>query len=302
VTKYVFLSKNQTVCNPAWGGAGSCSKTVRGSPWDAFLPRALVTLLLFLSACSTSLERLASQHHLQRSTLTGTGFQHLVLRSDPGQEGATLHVYIDGDGRPWANGRSPAADPTPRRPLALELMVRDDAPSAYVGRPCYFRVAADGTCNSEDWTFGRFSPEIIASMAEVIGDIRLAGDYRDLVIFGYSGGGSVARLVAAKVSNVTALVTIAGNLDTRAWTDAHGYLPLDRSLNPAQAGSLPAGIRHVQIIGDEDQVVPAAVTAAYEASGQPVDVWVYEGFDHSCCWRDAWPDILARLESNAITQ
>jgi hypothetical protein len=302
VTKYVFLSKNQTVCNPAWGGAGSCSKTVRGSPWDAFLPRALVTLLLFLSACSTSLERLASQHQLQRSTLTGIGYQHLVLRSGPGQVGATLHVYIEGDGQPWANSRSPAVDPTPRRPLALELMVRDDAPSAYVGRPCYFRVAADGTCRSDDWTFGRFSPEIIASMAEVIGDIRLAGGYRDLVLFGYSGGGSVARLVAAQVPNVTALVTIAGNLDTGAWTDAHGYLPLDGSLNPAQAGSLPAGIRHVQIIGDEDQVVPAAVTAGYQASGQPVEVWVYKGFDHSCCWRDAWPEILARLESNAIMQ
>jgi hypothetical protein len=47
--------------------------------------------------------------------------RHLVY-SRPGAAHAPLHVYIEHDGTPWLQGVHVAADPTPRRPLVLELM------------------------------------------------------------------------------------------------------------------------------------------------------------------------------------
>ena len=37
-------------------------------------------------------------------------------------------------------------------------------------------------------------------------------------------------LIAERLENVTAVVTIAANLDTDAWTEHHKYLPMSQSL------------------------------------------------------------------------
>jgi pimeloyl-ACP methyl ester carboxylesterase len=263
------------------------------------IPPAAVLAGLALTACAPSVERLIDRHGLDRTVMTGSGYDHLVLRGTRGG-GDRLHVYIEGDGLPWLHGRVPSADPTPRRPLALELMTLDHTPAAYVGRPCYFGTGPAVACRPDAWTFGRYGPDIVASMVAVIESAgRAAGD-PELVIIGYSGGGVLARLVAAKLPQVVAVVTVAANLDTAAWTAQHGYLPLATSLNPADEPPLPANVRHIQLVGEHDTVVPPAVTERYRAAGQPLEVWNYD-VDHRCCWRARWPAILERIDAELMT-
>jgi pimeloyl-ACP methyl ester carboxylesterase len=252
-------------------------------------------------SCAISVDDIVAAHDLQRSLHTGTAYSHLVLHNNGSEDDRRLHVYIEGDGTPWIQGRTPSTDPTPTNPIALKLMVLDSSRSAYIGRPCYFGTATEDSCTSDDWTFGRYSTDVIDSMATVIEAVRSSLGQRDVVIFGHSGGGAIARLLATKVSGVVAIVTIAANLDTAAWTEVHGYLPLTTSLNPAELDPLPATIVHLQLIGEDDKVVPLGVTESYRRAGHQIGVWSFESFDHRCCWQSVWPTILARVDEALLS-
>ena len=49
---------------------------------------------------------------------------------------------------------------------------------------------------------------------------------REVTFVGYSGGGVLAVLIAERLDNVAGVITVGANLDTDAWTEHHGYLPL----------------------------------------------------------------------------
>src|SRR5277367_2140470 len=102
--------------------------------------RNLIAALLglALSACSTPqarVDRLAHQAGLTREIVPGTAFRHVIYRPDSPRIGAQLHVYIEGDGTPYRDRNTIAADPTPRVPIALYLMRLDATPTLYLGRP-----------------------------------------------------------------------------------------------------------------------------------------------------------------------
>lgn len=262
---------------------------------------ALVTGIV-LAGCSFSLERIAADYGLQSSAVATDDFRHLVL-SRPGIGASTrLYLYIEGDGIPWLGGRQPAPDPTPASPLALRLMAAHAADRtahlAYLGRPCYFGFAREPGCGSSTWTSERYSPRVIASMVAAAESLVASGDYAELVLIGFSGGGTVARLMAPKIPRVAGLMTINANLHVASWVSVRGYLPLSGSLDPVDEGPLPAGVRHVQAIGLRDAVVPAAVTQSYRERHDDLVVWKYPDFDHVCCWLRSWPDILARFDEH----
>lgn len=87
-----------------------------------------------------------------------------------------------------------------------------------------------------------------------------------LVLVGYSGGGAVAALLAARRSDVTRLVTIAGNLNLRAWTAYHRLTPLDASLNAADQAERLAATPQIHRIGGRDTVMPAALAHRWPAA------------------------------------
>jgi pimeloyl-ACP methyl ester carboxylesterase len=226
-----------------------------------------------------------------REIVDGGAFRHVVIHGRV-TGGAELHVYLEGDGVPAH------ADPTSRTALMWRLMVRDPAPSIYVGRPCYLGLSTDPSCNRHEWTDRRFSPEVIASLHHVIAaQVTSTGASRVLLI-GHSGGGALAVLLAHEVPAVAGVITIAGNLDTEAWTRLHGYAPLTGSLNPVQSGRLPATVDAVHLAGSRDRVVPPRLIEAAAASIGGAVV-VFDGFTHECCWQDAWPGLIALLPTFA---
>lgn len=118
---------------------------------------------------------------------------------------------------------------------------------------------------------------------------------------GYSGGGTLAALMARDLPHVTGLVTIAGNLDPDAWARLHGYLPLEGSRNPALEPPLPSRLLQWYLVGQRDTNVPPGATMRYFERVPPARVWSYPQFDHKCCWTRQWPSIFARISAELTT-
>ena len=227
----------------------------------------------------------------------GRNFRHMVLTRASQVDNPATHIYIEGDGIPWDMGRIPARDPTPRNALALELAAQDPNDVIYVGRPCYFGHARDRGCSTAVWTSARYGPDVVDSMTEVVENMLSGHPNRPLVLIGHSGGGVLARLMADQLSQITSVLTVAANLDIDAWTSHHRYEPLTESVNPANFTYKRSNLFHIQLLGTVDEVVPLTVTQSYLSQHPETLVWTYDGFDHACCWRDEWRNILTRFQA-----
>jgi len=136
---------------------------------------------------------------------------------------------------------------------------------------------------------------VISSINQVIDWAKGILTNKSLTLIGYSGGGSVAALIAARREDVSSLVTIAGNLDNKFWTDLHHMSPLVGSLNPIDYANNLSMIEQTHFVGAEDKMVPETVIESY-LSRMPlkdkINVYVIRDFNHSCCWEKVWPDLL----------
>ena len=258
---------------------------------------------LALSSCTTPTERasrMAQDHALTPAVLTTTHFNLMTYASMPLRPGLPLAVYIEGDGHAWLDRSRLSDDPTPRHAMALEFASLDPSPNrVYIARPCQFVVGADGrNCQSNDWSVARFSQDAVVSISEAIDDyMRLSGAL-GVKLYGYSGGGTIALLLAARRTDVLSVVTVAGIPDTASWTTIRGTTRLWASLNPADFSGTMDAAKQTLIIGAEDEVVPPEVTQSYlsrfPASARPHVINV-PGQTHGCCWANVWPDLLRRL-------
>jgi dienelactone hydrolase len=256
---------------------------------------APLLLALFLAGCTTNairIERLAGSLGLTRSVVDAGGFRSLLfMRSGAAPQDAPLTIFIEGDGVPWRGGMEPSLDPTTADPIALKLLAQTPPPAAYVSRPCYQDMTGP-RCTAERWTIERYSDEIVSSMTEVVRTAEVRASARKLVLVGYSGGGVLAVLIAERLDNVAAVVTVGANLDTDAWTQHHGYLPLTGSLNPALSTAAHRW-PETHLYGARDAVVPPSTTAAYFKRFPQARQQIIEGYDHVCCWVDNWARLAA---------
>ncbi|NOX42112.1 MAG: lipase family protein, partial [Gammaproteobacteria bacterium] len=211
----------------------------------------LITLLVFQVGCShtPNPDLLAKEWGYQKKTVKGILFQHTLFINKVikiGKDtGNSIHIYLEGDGRPWRTPTHIALDPTPRNPLMLKLMALDNNQAIYLGRPCYFELSP--ACSPIWWTFKRYSEEVLDSMAAVVE--RYTRDYDSIVLMGHSGGGALAMLLAERLPKTSAIITLAGNLDIEAWTKHHRYTQLTGSLNPASQPPLSKTIRQYHYLG-----------------------------------------------------
>lgn len=225
-----------------------------------------------------------------------------------GGAGVPLEVYIEGDGLSWVSRSRPASDPTPDTPTALEMaLAAPPSPKLYVARPCHFYPAGPGNaCSVEHWTSHRFGEEVVAGFAQAIEGYRRKTGSKHVRLIGFSGGGTLAILIAARVSAVHQVVTVAGTIDHRRWTAHHEVSPLTGSLDPMRYTDRVSKIAQVHFIGAEDDIVPLSVIQRYRAAIAPGGrsrTWVVPDADHQCCWAQVWPRLhaLAVRDLNAVT-
>ena len=269
-------------------------------------PRALAAALglLGLAGCAALEPRaeraaaLAEPQGWRRREVAAGGFSLLAYDSPVVAGAAELTVYIEGDGLAWLDRRHVSPDPTPRRPLALELaLAQGGGNRVWLARPCqYLADAALAQCSPAYWTARRSAPEVVEAMDAAVAQAKRRFGAQRLVLVGYSGGGALAALVAARRDDVARLVTVAADLDYGAWTAHHGVSPLDGSLDPAAVAAAVQGIPQLHLVGGRDEVVPPAIVQAFVArmsdSGR-VRVTVVPAADHECCWTDGWAARLA---------
>ncbi|MEO5336394.1 MAG: alpha/beta hydrolase [Magnetospirillum sp. WYHS-4] len=226
-----------------------------------------------------------------------TSFQK--ASSSPARE---LRVYIEGDGNAFSPRGLPTGDPTPLRPIALDLALADSSPAvAYLGRPCQYTMERWGKgCDVRMWTSHRFSEEAIAGTDRAIGHLKKKSGADQVVLIGFSGGGALAALVAARRDDVAVLATVAGTLDHEIWTRHHGVQPMQGSKNPAGAATRIKGLPQVHFVGADDRIMPRLVADSYMRSlgaDHAARLVVVPDQEHECCWAKVWPALLRQLPS-----
>jgi hypothetical protein len=224
-------------------------------------------------------------------------FQHILFENNIlAGPSDTLHVYIDGDGTPWERNRWISDDPSARNPLILRLMIQDTMPSILLGRPCYYGLNNSPGCENKYWTSHRYSKEVIQSMSQALNIWLAKHKFTQIVLIGYSGGGSIAILMADKIKKTKKVVTIAANLDVKAWSKFHGYSKLKNSLNPSDEVKLKTGIQQFHFAGTDDNVVPPFIIKKYAENQKNSKYYQFDDKDHGCCWEEEWPNILGLIE------
>lgn len=208
-----------------------------------------------------------------------------------GNNGATLAtIYIESDGARWRTPDQPPTDPTPQKPMVLNMAITDPTVAvAYLGRPCQHLEASElAGCDPTLWMRGRFSEEVVATMNRAVGTLKTHFGARRVNLVGYSGGGAVAALIAARRTDVNCLVTIAAPLDTRAWTAKLEVSELNASLNPADQADKLKGIAQTHFRGGQDRIVPPPTTVRFMNQQSTPAVIDQHEFDHECCWEGQW--------------
>ncbi len=266
------------------------------------------SILLLLTACPhvtnlipTNVDNLADTSGLSRKEIKTAGFT-LSTWSKPSAPGSKqLHVYIEGDGRAWIRKNRLSSDPTPKDPVALRLAIADPHPNvSYLARPCqYTRAETFGICEPRYWSSHRYSDEIIKAMDQTLNQLKkhLHQENSSLVLIGYSGGGVIAALLAARRTDVDSFITVASNLDHNFWTNHHNISPLKGSLNPVDFNDDLQWVSQLHFVGGKDDIVPERVVTSYmdtlNKSLQARHVVIADA-DHHCCWVKQWPQLLKR--------
>ena len=271
----------------------------------------IILLALFLVSCATpsfflsggeKAERVAKEAGWRRQWLRTADFTIAAYHNGLRGSSKILTVYLEGDGRPWIRLDRISSDPTPPAPIVLSMAVRDPSPKVlYLARPCQYRGGIkEPGCNPIYWTSNRYGEKVIASMNQALDQAKALAGVERLFLIGYSGGGSLAVLLAARRDDVAGILTVAANLDHAAWTAYYGDSPLSGSLNAVDAVAKVRSIPQVHLWGDADDVVPLRVIENYTdrlvGSGKS-RLKVIPGFGHECCWAEEWPKILNEAKS-----
>lgn len=261
------------------------------------------TLFLFLlSGCSSVNERvekadfLAMEHGFQKSIIKTKDFLLMTyIRFQ--KEGFPVSVYIEGDGYAYAGRHRVSSNPTPKNPMGLKLALVDTFPNViYIARPCqYIQLKDDPNCHQDYWTTKRYSIEVMDATNEAINILKHKLGFKQIRLIGYSGGGTVAAILAATRNDVVDLRTVAGNLDIELFARHHEVTPLTGSMNPIDFANALINIPQVHYVGKKDDIITETISNSYldklmeyDPNLRCVQVQLISGVSHTKGWEEVW--------------
>jgi len=270
----------------------------------------LILLLGVISSCASvplpqqrqdTANQLAASHNWQAKRIQTQQFDLLSYRPKNITNQSLLTVYLEGDGLAWLYAHTISTDPTPINPVGFKLALTHPKGNAvYLARPCqYVGGIAARSCTKHDWTDNRFSEEVITSINEALNVLKAEFNASELHLIGFSGGGAVAALLAAKRDDVSMLITVAGNIDHQAWTAYHKISPLMGSLNPANFRQQLSKVKQIHFVGENDTVIPPFLAYDFIAGlpvYSPAKVIVVPDQTHGCCWESIWPNLYESID------
>lgn len=240
----------------------------------------------------------AKEYDWQRSVLETNSFELVSYVPTNTTEAKILTVYIEGDGFAWKNSHRASSDPTPHNPVALNLALKHPkGAAAYLARPCQYHIDLDNTslCSQSYWTNKRYSKEVVDASEKALTQLKERFGATQLILIGYSGGATIAALLAVQRNDVIQLITVAGNLNHQAWTTLHNLSPLTGSLNPSDYRDKLQTIPQIHFVGENDKNIPATLVQDFIAtydSGDFTQVIVVPEQSHNCCWQDIWQSLI----------
>ncbi len=262
----------------------------------------LISLLLTLVSCSSPTKRVINQakncgwqekrYPINNSFIISTYGSPFYDAKEK-----IIRVYIEGDGSSWKNKYQLSSNPTPKHPLTLKLALTDPHASViYLARPCqYTPHRLDKKCEPKYWSSHRYAPEVIDAMNLTLDKIKVARNNQSFVLIGYSGGASIAALIAAKRTDVKGLITFAGDLDHQILNEHHQTTPLTGSENPIHIARKLKNLPQQHWAGAEDKIVPPWMSQHFaKAVNNPlcVKTFTLAGVTHHKGWEEAWPQVL----------
>jgi hypothetical protein len=254
--------------------------------------RWIIILALAQQACSpyTKVDNFAQEHSFTKQMIATKPFTiasfHRVTKPKH-----NISIYIEGDGRAWlANGSRISADPTSSSTMLFELANNDPRENIiYMPRPCQHSKEdlINHICIEKYWSEARYSEEIVNSTNQALNKIKQQYHNKTFELVGFSGGGTIAALVASRRNDISKIRTIAGNLDLQAMDHYHKTIPLYESLDPINIAKKIVHIPQVHYVGSKDIVVPPIIAKNFKtASGNPNNITIVEikGASHGAGW------------------
>ncbi|MCX5678073.1 MAG: alpha/beta hydrolase [Candidatus Omnitrophica bacterium] len=265
----------------------------------------ILLMLVFASGCATMPEFMDRAYEAQK-TARQAGFDKEYVKA-PGFELMTyqrfkkpsenIRIYIEGDGRAWETRSRLSDDPTPSDPIALGLAVVDSFDSvAYIARPGQFPAPDSAGCDPTYWSQRRFAPEVVEAFDRTIDILKKKSGAKHVELVGYSGGAAIAVLVAARRGDVTALRTVAGNLNPKALCSYHHVSRLDGSMDPLDLAQKVAHIPQRHFVGSKDRIVPSSIAESFvkkEGDTNCESITIVDGAAHRDGWRERWKELLS---------
>jgi len=254
---------------------------------------AYIAAALILSACAPTAQFLAEKNSFTSKAIQADKFllQTYQKVTDPS---LPYVVYIEGDGLAFKN-KQPSDDPTPIHPVMLQLAILDKRPNVvYIARPCQYLLQENGSvCNYHYWTDKRMSEDSVVSMNEAVMKVSRG---RAVNIVGFSGGGSIAVLIAARNPSIASIITIAGNLDHKSFNEYHHVRPMTASLNAIDYASKVKDIPQLHLSGGQDAIVPAFISEKFVEAvhSKCAHREVITNATHLEGWAAVWPAITQR--------
>lgn len=271
----------------------------------------IVTLLVCISALTAcgamNMFSTGNRYEIAKRLAAPVQMYPTVIKADPFmiqsyariyKPGAPATIYIEGDGLAFISRNQPSLDPTPKNPVALHLATHDKSPNViYLARPCqYTGNLGTGPCKDMDYWLGkRFAPEVVRSLNQAIDYMVKTNDLGPLNLVGYSGGGGLAVILAARRNDVVSVRTVAGNLDHNAFTEYHNVSPMTGSLNPVHEAANIAHIPQHHFIGEWDTVVPPGIYISYRNASRNLKCVrhsIVKKAEHDSGWVGNWEWLL----------
>ena len=165
-----------------------------------------------------------------------------------------IYIFVEGDGNAFDYRGLPTKDPTPRGTFLRELAFNNKNKNVvYLARPCQYIKTQN--CTQEDWSIGRFSPQIVEDSAQAIKQIA---KNKEIILIGYSGGALLSGLIIKNYPEIKIKkwITVAGMLNHKDWTEYFGDDPLTKSLNLETLPEVP----QVHYAGAKDKIVPLSLS------------------------------------------
>ena len=209
------------------------------------------------------------------------------------KKSSRLRIYIEGDGRAWLSRSMPSMDPTPKSNLVHNLLSQDSTHDvAYLSQPCQF--VQNSSCSQHVWTFGRYSITALQSMNAVIDKLKTSKKYSEIELIGYSGGATMALLLAAHRQDVVLIRTVAGNLVPEFTNKLHQVSQMPDALNPLEFTSKLSQIKQIHFVGTKDNIIPIDIANYYLANvaNQNNIHIVPVNASHAKGWVEQWQDLL----------